>query len=134
MKARALRIGLVAFVRLVPVFPFNLLNYALGLTHISVRTFAVTSFVTMVPGALAYAYLGYTTREAVSGRPDLVSKACWAVTLLAAVALLPSLLRRWRRVKRPAPHQTFVPPEQESAVGSRSLKSGESAQRHTLPT
>jgi uncharacterized membrane protein YdjX (TVP38/TMEM64 family) len=95
----------VAFVRLVPVFPFNLLNYALGLTRLSVRTFTVTSFVTMMPGALAYAYLGYTAREAISGRPDLVSKACWAVTLLAAVALLPSLLRRWRRVERLAPHQ-----------------------------
>ena len=51
----------MAFVRLVPVFPFNLLNYALGLTRLSVRTFAVTSFVTMVPGALAYAYLGSTS-------------------------------------------------------------------------
>lgn len=98
----------VAFVRLVPVFPFNLLNYALGLTRLSVRTFAVTSFVTMVPGALAYAYLVSTAREAMSGSPDLVSKACWAVTLLAAVTLLPSLLRRWRRVERLAPHQLYA--------------------------
>jgi len=53
----------------------------------------------MMPGALAYAYLGSTAREAISGCPDLVAKACWAVTLLAAVALLPSLLRRWRHVR-----------------------------------
>jgi uncharacterized membrane protein YdjX (TVP38/TMEM64 family) len=33
-------------------------NYALGLTHLSVRTFALTSLLPMVPGALAYAYLG----------------------------------------------------------------------------
>ncbi len=98
----------VAFVRLVPVFPFNFLNDALGLTRLSVRTFTVTSFVTMMPGALAYASLGSTAREAISGRPDLVAKACWAVTLLAAVALLPSLLRRWRRVERLAPHQLYA--------------------------
>lgn len=51
----------------------------------------------MIPGALAYAYLGYAGREAVSGGSGLVRKAFLAVTLLAAVVLLPSLIRRWRR-------------------------------------
>lgn len=90
----------VAFVRLVPLFPFNLLNYALGLTRLSVRTFAVTSFFTMAPGAFVYAYLGYAGREAVSGGPDLVRKAFLALTLLAALALLPSLIRRWQGSER----------------------------------
>ena len=62
----------VAFVRLVPVFPFTLLNYALGLTGLSVRTFALTSWLTMAPGALAYAYLGYVGWEAISGGPAMV--------------------------------------------------------------
>ena len=98
----------VAFVRLVPVFPFNLLNYALGLTRLSVRTFTLTSLVSMAPGALAYAYLGYAGREVVSGGPALVHKGLLALTLLAAVALLPTLLRHWRRpgTADPAP----VPP------------------------
>jgi uncharacterized membrane protein YdjX (TVP38/TMEM64 family) len=90
----------VAFVRLVPVFPFNLLNYALGLTRLSVRTFAVTSLLTMAPGALAYAYLGYAGREVVSGGPALVRKGFLALTLLAAVTLLPVLIRHWRRPGR----------------------------------
>jgi uncharacterized membrane protein YdjX (TVP38/TMEM64 family) len=94
----------VAFVRLVPLFPFTLLNYALGLTRLSVQTFAVTSFVTMAPGALAYAYLGDAGREAVSGGPDLVRKGLLALALLAAVALLPSLMRRWRRPEKLQPH------------------------------
>ncbi|HJY80918.1 MAG TPA: VTT domain-containing protein [Candidatus Binatia bacterium] len=95
----------VAFVRLVPLFPFNLLNYALGLTRLSVQTFAVTSFITMTPGALAYAYLGDAGREAVSGGPDLVQKGLLALALFAAVALLPSLIRRWRRSGKLQPHQ-----------------------------
>jgi uncharacterized membrane protein YdjX (TVP38/TMEM64 family) len=95
----------VAFVRLVPIFPFNLLNYALGLTRLSVQTFAVTSFVTMAPGALAYAYLGDAGREAVSGGPDLVRKGLLALTLLAALTLLPSLIRRWRRPGKMSPQQ-----------------------------
>jgi uncharacterized membrane protein YdjX (TVP38/TMEM64 family) len=95
----------VAFVRLVPLFPFNLLNYALGLTRLSVQTFAVTSFITMAPGALAYAYLGDAGREAVSGGPDLVRKGLLALALFAAVALLPSLIRRWRRPEKMSPQQ-----------------------------
>jgi uncharacterized membrane protein YdjX (TVP38/TMEM64 family) len=95
----------VAFVRLVPVFPFNLLNYALGLTRLSVRTFAITSWMTMAPGALAYAYLGAAGREAVSGGPALVRTGLLALTLLAAVALLPTLIRHWRRPVRMTPHQ-----------------------------
>jgi uncharacterized membrane protein YdjX (TVP38/TMEM64 family) len=95
----------VAFVRLVPLFPFNLLNYALGLTRLSVQTFAITSFITMAPGALAYAYLGDVGREAVSGGPDLVRKGLLALALLAAVALLPSLIRRWRRPEKMSSQQ-----------------------------
>jgi uncharacterized membrane protein YdjX (TVP38/TMEM64 family) len=95
----------VAFVRLVPLFPFNLLNYALGLTRLSVQTFAITSFITMAPGALAYAYLGDAGREAVSGGPDLVRKGLLALALLAAVALLPSLIRRWRRPEKMSSQQ-----------------------------
>ena len=88
-----------------PLFPFNLLNYALGLTRLSVQTFAVTSFITMTPGAFAYAYLGDAGREAVSGGPDLVRKGLFALALLAAVALLPSLIRRWRRPGKMSPQQ-----------------------------
>jgi len=98
----------VAFVRLVPVFPFTLLNYALGLTRLSVRTFAVTSWVTMAPGALAYASLGAAGREAVSGGPALVRTGFLALTLLAAVALLPVLIRHWRRPGRLTPPQVHT--------------------------
>jgi uncharacterized membrane protein YdjX (TVP38/TMEM64 family) len=95
----------VAFVRLIPLFPFNLLNYALGLTRLSVHTFTVISFITMAPGALAYAYLGDAGREAVSGGPDLIRKGLLALALLAAVALLPSLIRRWRQPGKLSPQQ-----------------------------
>lgn len=86
----------VAFVRLVPIFPFNLLNYALGLTRIPVATFAVTSFVTMAPGAAVYAYLGYVGRQAASGGSNLLQKGLLAVGFFAALSLLPSLVRRWK--------------------------------------
>lgn len=47
----------VAFTRLVPLFPFNLLNYALGLTKVSFADYATASF-GMIPGTLLYVYSG----------------------------------------------------------------------------
>ncbi|MFZ1120490.1 MAG: TVP38/TMEM64 family protein [Candidatus Binataceae bacterium] len=95
----------VAFVRLVPLFPFNLVNYALGLTRIRLGEYVLASFVFMVPGALAYTYLGYAGREAVSGQAGAIRKALLALALLAAVAFLPRLIRRLKgRTSRTPQH------------------------------
>lgn len=49
---------IVALLRLSPVIPFNLLNYALGLTGVRLRDYVLGSFVGMLPGTLLYIYLG----------------------------------------------------------------------------
>lgn len=87
----------VAFVRLVPLFPFNLLNYALGLTRIPFWHYVIASCVCMLPGAIAYTYLGYAGREAIAGGESLIQKILIGIALLAAVAFLPGLVARLRR-------------------------------------
>ncbi len=86
----------VAFVRLVPLFPFNLLNYALGLTRIRLPHYLAATYVCMLPGALAYTYLGYAGREAAAGREGLIQKVLLALALLAGVAFLPRLIHLLR--------------------------------------
>jgi len=87
----------VAFVRLVPLFPFNLLNYALGLTRIKLWHYVVASYLCMLPGAIAYTYLGYAGREAIAGSEGLIQKGLLALALLATVAFLPRLIKHLRR-------------------------------------
>jgi len=87
----------VALVRLVPLFPFNLLNYALGLTRIKLLHYIIASYVCMLPGALAYTYLGYAGREAISGGEGLIQKGLLALALLGLVAFLPRLIGRLRQ-------------------------------------
>ena len=87
----------VALVRLVPLFPFNLLNYALGLTRIKLSHYIIASYLCMLPGAIAYTYLGYAGREAVAGGEGLIQKGLLALALLALVALLPRLIGRLRQ-------------------------------------
>ena len=86
----------VAFVRLVPLFPFNLLNYALGLTRIPFLAYVLATWVFMLPGAIAYTWLGYAGREALAGGEGMIRNISIALALLAAVAFLPRLVRRMR--------------------------------------
>jgi uncharacterized membrane protein YdjX (TVP38/TMEM64 family) len=48
---------IVTLLRLSPVFPFNLLNYALGVTGVSLRDYVIACL-GMIPGTVAYVYLG----------------------------------------------------------------------------
>jgi uncharacterized membrane protein YdjX (TVP38/TMEM64 family)/rhodanese-related sulfurtransferase len=86
----------VAFVRLVPVFPFNVLNYALGLTRISFIAYVLATWVFMLPGAMAYTWLGYAGLEALSGGEGLVRNILVALALLSAVIFLPRFVRKLR--------------------------------------
>lgn len=87
----------VAFTRLVPLFPFNLLNYALGLTKIKFSHYSVATFIFMLPGAIAYTYLGYIGKEAATGGEGLIQKAMLALALLGLVAFLPRLVGSIRK-------------------------------------
>ncbi len=49
---------IVGLVRLSPVFPFNLLNYAFGLTKVSLRDYFLASWIGMMPGTVMYVYIG----------------------------------------------------------------------------
>jgi uncharacterized membrane protein YdjX (TVP38/TMEM64 family)/rhodanese-related sulfurtransferase len=84
----------IAFVRLVPLFPFNLLNYALGLTRIPLISYILASLVCMAPGTVAYTWLGYASREAIAGSDAAIRYGLIAVGLVAVVAFLPRLVRR----------------------------------------
>lgn len=49
---------IVFLTRLSPIFPFNLLNYALGLTGVKFWTYVGVSWVGMMPATVLYVYLG----------------------------------------------------------------------------
>ena len=49
---------IVLLTRLSPIFPFNLLNYAFGLTKVSLKHYFFASWVGMIPGTIMYVYIG----------------------------------------------------------------------------
>ena len=86
----------VALMRLVPLVPFNLLNYALGLTGISLTAYVLTSAICMLPGAIAYTWLGYAGRSAASGDATALRYALFGLGVLAMIAFMPRLFHRLR--------------------------------------
>ncbi len=78
---------IVFLLRLSPVVPFNFLNYALGLTTISVWDFVIASLGT-IPGAFVYAYAGKVTGEALAlaGQADVPKNGSYYAVLLAGLA------------------------------------------------
>lgn len=89
----------VAMVRLVPLLPFNLLNYALGLTRISFVTYVLATWVFMLPGAFVYTWLGHAGRDALAGGDGTLRNITIAMSLLAMMAFLPRLVRKLKSHK-----------------------------------
>jgi uncharacterized membrane protein YdjX (TVP38/TMEM64 family) len=72
----------VAITRLVPLFPFNLLNYGFGLTRVRFATYVLWSFLCMLPGTLLYVVgADALTRGLAEGRVP------WGLVGLFALAL-----------------------------------------------
>ncbi len=88
----------VAIVRLVPIIPFNLLNYALGLTPVRLLHYIIASAVFMLPGTFAYTYVGSLGEAFVhGGGKEIVTKVSIALGLLILLACIPWLVKRLRK-------------------------------------
>jgi uncharacterized membrane protein YdjX (TVP38/TMEM64 family) len=93
----------VFLTRLSPLFPFNLLNYAFGLSSVPFKTYVLASWIGMLPGTLMYIYLGSAARsvaELLSGeiRRTPGQEAMFAAGLVATVAVTTIVTRAARRV------------------------------------
>ena len=88
---------IVAFTRLMPIFPFNLLNYAFGLTKITFLHYAVTTFLFMLPACIAFIVFSSSLPDVLQGNISPYFLA--GVGLIALVSLLPYFYRRYKTKK-----------------------------------
>ncbi|TAN60136.1 TVP38/TMEM64 family protein [bacterium] len=94
----------VAVARLIPLFPYNLLNFAFGLTGIKFGHYAVATFIFMLPGVIAYVVFSSSILGLLKG------KISWQMALGAALILIISAFAsvykrfKFRRGKGDAGH------------------------------
>ncbi|MGB3535800.1 MAG: TVP38/TMEM64 family protein [Microcoleaceae cyanobacterium] len=82
----------VLFVRLAPVFPFNLSNFLFGLTPIGYKPYIVGTFFGIIPGTFAYTWLGVTGKQAIEQGDRL------AIFLSLTVGIILCLLPLFKRI------------------------------------
>jgi uncharacterized membrane protein YdjX (TVP38/TMEM64 family) len=93
---------IVLLTRLSPALPFNVLNYAFGLTAVPFRTYLVASWIGMLPGTVMYVYLGSAAKTLASLLSDDTPRsagqpALFAIGLAATVAVTIVVTRAARR-------------------------------------
>ena len=93
---------IVILIRLSPLFPFNVLNYALSLTDVRLRDYVLGSFIGMLPGAVLYVYIGSLVGDVASlsqgaagaGSARLVLSAIGLVATVAVTVYVARVARR----------------------------------------
>jgi uncharacterized membrane protein YdjX (TVP38/TMEM64 family) len=80
--------------RLIPVFPFFLINFLSGLTKIRLWTFLWTTWLGIIPGTVVFAFAGQQLGS-ISSPADILSKnVIIAFLVLALFTLVPVILKR----------------------------------------
>ncbi|QUS56474.1 TVP38/TMEM64 family protein [Pseudovibrio brasiliensis] len=102
------------FLRLTPVFPFWLVNIAPALFHVPLTTYLIATFVGIIPGTFAYAFVGAGLDSVILAQEQanpgcsaagtceveisalITPELIWAFAALGLVALIPPIIQRFR--------------------------------------
>ena len=102
---------LLVILRLIPAVPYNLINYAFGLTQMSFRAYLFASAIGIIPGTLVFINIGDKAL-------DVFSPSFWlAIGLLILLLAVTSLLGKWL-----FPNTTAIDKKTTQTNGVKSIK------------
>lgn len=85
----------VAVARLIPAFPFNLVNYAFGLTNVPLSHYVLTTFICMLPACIAFIVFSSSLLDLLRG--SISPAALVGIGLIVLVSLIPYFYRKFRK-------------------------------------
>lgn len=88
------------FLRLVPLFPFFLINIVMGLTRVPLRVFTLVSFIGMYPGTFVYTLAGGQLATINSVKDIASPRLIGAFTLLGCFALISGIYKKFKGSKK----------------------------------
>ena len=83
----------VLFLRLIPLFPFNALNFTFGLTKVKLKDYVLGTLIGIIPGSFVLAYFGDSLASLS------VINIVIASLLFAAMAFIPTIYNRYKKIK-----------------------------------
>lgn len=87
--------------RMIPVFPFFMINFLAGLTNIRIWTFFWTTALGILPGSLVYTYAGSNLGRIDSPGEIFSTKVILAFTALGLFAIVPPVLKKLFTKQKP---------------------------------
>ena len=90
------------FLRLVPLFPFWLVNLAPAFTNVSLKTYITATAIGILPGTFVFANLGQNLGRISSTKDLLTPPIIGAFVLLGVFALIPVLHKKFKAKNNPA--------------------------------
>lgn len=96
---------IVLLTRLSPIFPFNLLNYAFGVTGVSLKDY-ILGFLGMIPGTVMYVYIGSLASDLaaidMSNPPTTTETQIlqWGIQIIGAIATIAVMVYTTRLAKK----------------------------------
>lgn len=86
--------------RLVPLFPFNLQNYAYGLTSVGLGTYVLLTTICIIPGVIVYAFAGGSLATAQDNLTTTFIYLGIAAVFFVIISLIPGRLQKRTKVER----------------------------------
>lgn len=95
--------GYLLFMRLVPLFPFFVVNIVPALMNVPLRVYILTTFFGIMPGSFVYVNFGETLGD-IEGLSDIASgQTLFAFALLGFFALIPTLYKQYKNRRKAKP-------------------------------
>lgn len=83
--------------RLIPIFPFFLINIAAGLSNVKLSTFVWTTGLGIIPGTFAYVYLGASLNSLNADGAGLPMPILIGLALIGVMTLLPVIYKKLKK-------------------------------------
>jgi len=102
-KIKAGGFTVVLWLRLVPIFPYNLLNYAFGLTNVRLKNYLLGNLLGMFPGIFVYVSLGNAASQFSLTDPEVWKRIeVWGpFVLVILLSFIPKIIKKWRKNAEP---------------------------------
>ncbi|MBI1909835.1 MAG: TVP38/TMEM64 family protein [Deltaproteobacteria bacterium] len=89
---------LTFYLRLVPLFPFNGINFGAGLSKVRFTDYALASFLGMIPGTFVYTYFAASLLSGATGAKEKATFHLILSTILfVLLSLVPVIYKRFRK-------------------------------------
>ncbi|WP_041933191.1 TVP38/TMEM64 family protein [Gloeothece verrucosa] len=113
---------IVGLTRLSPLFPFIFLNYAFGITQVTLKDYVLASWIGMMPGTVTYVYIGSLAKNlaTLGTGSEQTNLAQWGIRIMGLIATVVVTVYVTKIARKALNSQINAPSEEEKPIAKSS--------------